>query len=98
MQADSAFAWSDEATAIRSRIVPPTFADNALRITETGAKPGKGQNVGPQIKQAIEQVAAAGGGKVVVPPGEFYTGPIHLLSNINLHIEEGATLTPRREW
>ena len=92
MQADSAFAWSDEATAIRSRIVPPTFADNALRITETGAKPGKGQNVGPQIKQAIEQVAAAGGGKVVVPPGEFYTGPIHLLSNINLHIEEGATL------
>ncbi|MBR9790397.1 MAG: hypothetical protein GYB58_01485 [Gammaproteobacteria bacterium] len=23
MQADSAFAWSDEATAIRARIVPP---------------------------------------------------------------------------
>ena len=34
----------------------------------------------------------AGGGKVVVPQGTFYTGPITLLSHVNLHIEKGATL------
>lgn len=86
------FAWNDEAQAIRNRITPPAFPDRSLTITELGAKPGTGHNVAAQIKQAIEQLAAQGGGKVIVPAGEFYTGPVHLLSNINLHIEEGAVL------
>src|SRR6185436_14300259 len=35
---------------------------------------------------------AAGGGRVVVTPGVFLTGAIHLKSNVNLHVAEGATL------
>ena len=35
---------------------------------------------------------AAGGGRVVVPAGEFLTGAIHLRSNVNLFVSEGATL------
>ncbi len=34
----------------------------------------------------------AGGGRVVIPAGIFLTGAIHLASNVNLHLEEGATL------
>src|SRR5207253_10127781 len=34
----------------------------------------------------------AGGGRVVVPAGVFLTGAIHLKSNVNLYISEGATL------
>ena len=38
----------------------------------------------------IARVSAAGGGTVVVPAGEWETGPIHLKSNIELHFEDGA--------
>src|SRR5690606_5679002 len=44
------------------------------------------------IASAIQACAEAGGGRVVVPEGEFLTGPIHLESNVNLHIAAGATL------
>jgi polygalacturonase len=33
----------------------------------------------------------------VVPPGKFLTGPIHLESNVNLHVSEGATLRFSRD-
>ncbi len=32
------------------------------------------------------------GGTVVIPKGIFYTGPIHMESHVNLHLEEGAVL------
>ncbi|WP_373397072.1 hypothetical protein V8V91_21145 [Algoriphagus halophilus] len=44
------------------------------------------------FKAAIEEVARLGGGKVMVPRGIWLTGPITLLSNINLHLEDGALI------
>lgn len=88
----SDFAWNEQAAEIRRRIIAPTFPARRIVITELGAQAGTEHNVGPQIQQAIEQLATVGGGKVVIPPGEFYTGPVHLKSNINLHLTEGAVL------
>jgi polygalacturonase len=34
---------------------------------------------------------------VVVPPGEFLTGPIHLKSRVNLHVSAGATVRFSRD-
>lgn len=42
------------------------------------------------IHRAIEAASQAGGGKVLIPEGEWFTGPIHLKSNINLHLADGA--------
>ncbi len=39
---------------------------------------------------AIDACRSAGGGTVIVPPGDYYTGPIRLFSNIELHISKGA--------
>ena len=36
------------------------------------------------IAQAIADCHVAGGGRVVIPAGEWLTGPIHLKSNVNL--------------
>jgi polygalacturonase len=36
--------------------------------------------------------AKAGGGHVVVPPGRYLTGPIRLLSNVDLHLDAGSTV------
>ena len=44
------------------------------------------------FKQSIEAVVKNGGGTVVVPSGMWYTGPITLKSNINLHLEDGALI------
>jgi polygalacturonase len=44
------------------------------------------------INCAIAAVARAGGGTVVVPPGVYLCGSIHLKSNIHFVIEAGATI------
>ena len=44
------------------------------------------------IQTAINQCAADGGGRVVVPAGEYMIGTIVLKSNVNLHLEQGAVL------
>jgi polygalacturonase len=41
---------------------------------------------------AIRDASAHGGGRVVVPAGNYATGPIHLLSHVELHLEAGSTL------
>src|SRR5262245_34496118 len=46
----------------------------------------------PAIDKAIQAAADAGGGTVCLPPGRYLSGTIHLLSNIHLIIEMGATL------
>src|SRR4051812_16746059 len=46
----------------------------------------------PAIDKAIQAAAEAGGGTVYLPPGHYLSGTIHLLSNIHLIIEMGATI------
>ena len=44
------------------------------------------------IQAAIDAVAAAGGGTVVLPPGIYRSGTIHLRSRLRLELEPGAVL------
>ena len=61
-------------------------------ITQYGAKPDAITNNAKAIQRLIDQVAAKGGGKIIVPPGNFMTGTINLKSGITLHVQQGATL------
>lgn len=71
---------------------PPTFSGNRVSIRDHGAVEG-GDTLNTQaIAQAIESCHSAGGGQVVIPAGIWLTGPIHLRSHINLHLEKGAEL------
>lgn len=45
-----------------------------------------------EIQKAIDDCFASGGGTVVIPTGTFKTGTIWLRSNVELHLEIGATL------
>ncbi len=73
-----------------ARIKVPTFPDRDFVITAYGAKPGA--DCTDAIRAAIAACNQAGGGRVVVPAGEWLTGAVHLKSNVNLHVVEGATL------
>ncbi len=78
--------------ALLARIQAPTFAARDFPITDFGAQPGPAVSVTAAIRAAIQACHDAGGGRVVVPAGEWHTGAIHLLSNVNLHVAEGAVL------
>jgi unsaturated rhamnogalacturonyl hydrolase len=77
---------------ILARIKPPTFPARDFPITSYGAVVGGEADASEAIGSAIAACAKAGGGRVVVPEGVFLTGPIHLLSGVNLHLNAGATL------
>ncbi|HUG09918.1 MAG TPA: glycoside hydrolase family 88 protein [Opitutaceae bacterium] len=81
--------WADYERVL-ARIKAPTFPDRDFPIADFGAKPGA--EVTAAIHAAIEACHAAGGGRVVVPAGEWFTMPITLKSNVNLHVAKGATL------
>jgi polygalacturonase len=95
--ASAKYTYQGQALAIRNRIIAPSFPDYAISIVDMGAKPGVENDSSEAISKTITKVASAGGGTVVVPAGEFYTGPVHLESNINFHIAKGAILHFYRE-
>lgn len=68
----------------------PQFAAYRISITETGARPGKQST--KAIQRAIDKAGRRGGGRVVVPEGQWLTGRITLRSNVELHLERGAEL------
>lgn len=63
-----------------------------LNILDYGAHKEGSADSTEAIRSAIEAAKAAGGGTVYVPPGNYVTGPIELVSDLVLHIEAGATL------
>jgi hypothetical protein len=63
-----------------------------FNVRDFGATGAKADDAGPAIRKAIDACAAAGGGMVYVPPGEFSTGTIHLRSHVRFYIEAGATV------
>lgn len=70
----------------------PVFPDRTVLISDYDAV-GNGQQLCTDaFAKAIDELAAQGGGKLVVPRGVWYTGPIELKSNINLHLEKGAVI------
>jgi polygalacturonase len=74
------------------QIKAPTFPNRDFIITEYGAVPDGKTDCTNAFKIAIDACYEAGGGRVLVPVGNFFTGPIHLKSNVNLHIVKGAKI------
>jgi polygalacturonase len=83
--------WARAADIART-VKAPVFPDRDFPVTDFGAR-GDGITLNTDaIARAIAACNAAGGGRVVVPSGTFLTGAVHLKSNVNLHLAEGATL------
>lgn len=86
-----ASGW-DKMPSVLDSISAPTFLDKDYLITSFGVKVGSETPITKALQKAIDKCSAKGGGRVVIPKGEYLTGPITLKSNVNLHIEEGAVL------
>lgn len=44
------------------------------------------------IQKAIDFIAEKGGGRLIFPAGNYLTGTFYLKSNVNLHLDKGATI------
>jgi polygalacturonase len=83
--------WN-ESKKIEKQIKRTSFPKKIYSILDFGAKEGAGNVNHEAINLAILTCNQNGGGTVLVPKGEFYTGPVTLKSNVRLHLEEGAEL------
>ena len=70
----------------------PVFPDQEFNIQDYGAREGGDVKNTEAVAKAIQACYQAGGGRVLVPAGKWLTGAVHLKSNVNLHISDGAEL------
>lgn len=78
---------------IISQISEPEIPPNTIKITDFASVVELAKNSKPAINQAIKELKSKGGGKLVFPSGKYLiNGPIHLISDMELHLEEGANL------
>lgn len=69
----------------------PDIRDRDFLLTDFGAV-GNGKFNNKEAFQKAIAEAAREGGRVIVPDGLWLTGPIKLLSNVELHLSDNATI------
>jgi polygalacturonase len=81
------------ALAVGPAAAPPAHGAPATTydIVDFGAK-ADGSLSTAGVQKAIDACHDAGGGTVVVPPGEFVIGTVRLRSHVTLHLSAGAVL------
>ncbi|MFV8328049.1 glycoside hydrolase family 28 protein [Flavobacterium sp. ZS1P14] len=75
-----------------AKVKEPSIPNNTVNIKDFGATNGGYVLNTKAFADAIDAVSKKGGGKVIIPPGIWLTGPIILKSNIELHAESGALI------
>jgi parallel beta-helix repeat protein len=70
-----------------------TVVGSEYNIMRFGAKGDGKTNNTTAIQKAVDECHVNGGGKIIIPAGNFVTGTIHLYSNMNLDLEPGSVLS-----
>ncbi len=77
--------------SILNQIQEPLFPERVVQIKRTDPDL-EGHDYSESINRAIQNISEQGGGTVLIPEGIYHTGPIRLLDNVRIHLEEGAEL------
>ena len=73
-------------------VAAPVFPKKTVSLTRYGAK-GDGKTLCTEaFSKAIDELSRQGGGRLSVPQGVWFTGPIVLKSHVDLHLEKGAVI------
>jgi polygalacturonase len=80
------------AAAAETGTSAPAPGAGTYNIRDYGATGLKQDSAQAAIQKAVDACAAAGGGTVLVPPGDYSTGTIFLRSHVRVFLESGATI------
>jgi polygalacturonase len=81
------------ANEIVARIVLPVVPNNEVSVADFGAKGDSVSDSKAAFDRAIHALDKMGGGRLTVPSGCYMlNGPIHFVSNMELHLQQGALL------
>lgn len=84
-------AWK-ELEIILKNTKEPIFKNSDYSVLDYGAVADGKTVCTTAFRDAIKACTEKGGGRVIVPKGIYFTGPIHLENNVNLHLEDGAEI------
>ena len=84
----------EQAAAVSAQIQQVSIPQNVrVNVVDHGAISADRKDDLPAFQQAIQAAHDAGGGVVEVPVGHFYlAGPLTMLSNVELHLDDGAVI------
>ena len=89
----NSMASDSQRDAILSQITGAQIPRTVINIQKMGAKGNGIADCLPAFRKAFKKAAHQGGARIVVPAGTYYIkGPLHLVSNVCLEIQEGAML------
>ena len=91
-QAGTDGASSAETSFTLPDVPRPAIPARSASIVDFGAVSDGNTLCTQAFAEAIASLAKQGGGRVVVPAGVWYTGPIVLTDNIDLHLERNAII------
>ena len=75
----------------------PKIPASTISLADFGRGDGKTLNTAA-FEKAFASLAEKGGGKLIVPPGIWLTGPIKFRSHTELHVERGALIKFSGDW
>ncbi|WP_281632975.1 glycoside hydrolase family 28 protein [Flavobacterium luteolum] len=75
-----------------AEIQEPVIPNYSVNLKDFGAVNGGYVLNTKAFADAIDALSKKGGGKLIIPPGIWLTGPIILKSNIEMHAERGALI------
>lgn len=70
----------------------PNIPQKIFSIKDYGAISDNNTDNTAAIQNTINNAKNAGGGKVIIPAGNYLSGPLQFASNINLQVDSGAVL------
>jgi hypothetical protein len=79
-------------TILFATLCPILAAATTVNVKDFGAKGDGVTKDTPAIQKAIDDAEKQGGGTVMVPPGRYLSGTIHLKSQVTLYLDNGATI------
>jgi polygalacturonase len=84
-------SW-DNLNEIFEDVKEPAFPNKTFNVLDYGAVSDGVFNNSEVFNNIIKTCSEKGGGVVLIPKGVYYTGPINLESNVNLHLSEGTEI------
>jgi polygalacturonase len=70
----------------------PLIPENDFSAAKLGVEADQPRPVTAELQHAIDAVARAGGGRLVLAAGDYLSGPLRLVSNLDLHLTKGVRL------